>query len=492
MVKSKRIEEWTIYNCHIHTFTKQHSPSQFWWWVISDANLGKVNWWRIPLYVVGVIAYFGALVLLTRVTIALATSPNPLVPLGFPLVLILETGLAIPLFLLVALLTALLVMLLLQGLLFLLRLLSSLIPRSRANTELIQMQGQVVRGRVRLMQSNWLYDTLVWINPFANDIFERLARFLKIAEQPSQEAVFRKVEIQYPEQTVFVVLPMDMSFMDMGAPKIPIEKQHEELLQLAQNSNGKIIPFYAADPRHPDIVQRVKDNLGPKKFGGIKIYPNLGYAPDHERLMKVYDFCIKEKYPVLTHCSPGGIWRYGVARKVRRDNSGPLNYQRILETKGYEQLTLCLAHFGGAEEWAKHLKSRGQEDEVPWVRTIYEMLASGKYPNLYADISYTVFTPKISGLEINLIDYLKVMLEHERVREHVLFGSDYYMVERESVSEKEASILLRSRLGEDLYKQIAHTNPRRFLRLDDHPAAKPARKRRSTARRGSPLLRSTL
>lgn len=492
MATRKRIKEWTIYNCHIHTFTRKHSPSQFWWWVISDANLGRVNWWRIPVYVAAVLLYFGALVLLTRITFFLATSSNPFVPLGYPLVLIVETIVAIPFFLLVALIVILLFMLFLQSLLFLLRLLSSLIPRSRANTQLMHMQGQVVRGRVRLMQSNWLYDMLVWINPFSNDIFERLARFLKIAEQPSQEAVFRKVEVQYPESTVFVVLPMDMSFMNMGAPTIPIEQQHEELLALAQNSGGKIIPFYAADPRHPDIEQRVKDNLGPTKFRGIKIYPNLGYSPDDKRLMKVYDFCIKEKYPVLTHCSPGGIWRYGELRKIRRDNSGPLKYQRILETKGYEELTLCLAHFGGAEEWVRHLKNRGQQDEVPWVRTIYEMLASGKYPNLYADVSYTVFTPKVSGLEIDLIDYLKVMLNNKNVREHVLFGSDYYMVERESVSEKEASILLRSRLGEDLYRQIAHTNPRRFLGLDDASTTEPAKKRRSTARRSSPLSRSTL
>jgi predicted TIM-barrel fold metal-dependent hydrolase len=56
-----------------------------------------------------------------------------------------------------------------------------------------------------------------------------------------------------------------------------------------------------------------------------------------------------------------------------------------------------------------------------------------------------------------------VLLSKKEIREHVLFGSDYYMVEQEEITEKEASILLRSRLGEDLYKQIAHTNPKRYL-----------------------------
>jgi predicted TIM-barrel fold metal-dependent hydrolase len=122
------------------------------------------------------------------------------------------------------------------------------------------------------------------------------------------------------------------------------------------------------------------------------------------------------------------------------------------------------------------------------------MIASGKYPNLYTDISYTVFTPKVQGLYVDLVDYLKVLLVHPLVRKRVLFGSDYYMVERESVSEKEVSLLLRSRLGEDLYKQIAHTNPREFLNIEvtdemktvrKKRATSPARASRSTSKRGS-------
>jgi predicted TIM-barrel fold metal-dependent hydrolase len=474
-------DEWTIYNCHIHTFTKKHSPSQFWWWVISDGSLGKVNWIMIPVYVVLVYLYFRLLILLTETAFALSAGSNAWAQWGYPLVLMGMLIVAIPLFLLAALILMLVGILLLQVVIFLLSKVRLISQSTRANRQLMDLKTRVVESRKRVIQSNWLYDVLVWINPFPNDIFERLARFLKIAEQPTQLAVFREVELQYPEdRTMFVVLPMDMGFMDMGELAIPIEKQHEELLEMAQGSGGKIIPFYAADPRHPDIVERVKRSLGPNKFRGIKIYPNLGYKPNDPKLMQIYKHCIEEGFPVLTHCSPGGIWRYGVSRKERRANSEPGNYRDILETPGYRELKLCLAHFGGAEEWAKHLKGRVQQpEEEPWVRTIYDMLTSGRYPYLYADISYTVFTPKVSGLEADLIDYLKVLLSHPRVRERVLFGSDYYMVEQESVSEKEASLLLRSRLGDELYKQIAHFNPRRFLGIDD-PAPKKARKKKST------------
>ena len=64
---------------------------------------------------------------------------------------------------------------------------------------------------------------------------------------------------------------------------------------------------------------------------------------------------------------------------------------------------------------------------------------------------------------VDYLDYLKVLLANPNVRDHVLYGSDYYMVKLAKLTEKEASILLRSRLGEELYFRIAHHNPLRYL-----------------------------
>lgn len=476
--------DWPIYNCHIHTFTKQHTPTRFIKWVLSDADLGRINWERTPVYLLSVILYFGLLWLLADFTVSLSAASGPLYLLAYSFVLFFQALLVIPIVMLLLILVALLVILGLQALV---GLIASLRGSPGSKEEPTEFQATMIRGRNWVIRSNLLINLLVWINPASNDIFERTARFLKISEQPTQEDVFKEVKLQYPEKTtVFVVLPMDMTFMNMGELGTPIEEQHQELLDLAGRSNGQIIPFYAADPRHEDIVERVRKELTPERFRGIKIYPNLGYKPDHPRLKEVYKLCIRGGFPVLTHCSPGGIWRYGVTKEERRANSEPENYRRILETEGYRDLKLCLAHFGGAEEWVKHLKGRADVGEKEaWVRTIYKMIASGEYPNLYTDISYTVFTPKVAGLYIDLVDYLKVLLNDPRVRTRVLFGSDYYMVERESISEKEVSLLLRSRLGEDLYKQIAYTNPRAFLGIE--PPAAPllkttVRKKQSTRR----------
>jgi uncharacterized protein len=484
---STSASDWPIYNCHIHTFTKKHTPQYFIKWVLSDGDLGRINWVRFPLYLLVLILYFGLLIVLAEFTVSLSPRSDVLSLLSYSFVVFFQALLVIPIVLLLIVLAVLGVILLLQALIDLLRKMTFVSQSRETDRRLMQLRNQVAQGQRRVMRSELLVDLLVRVNPASNDVFERTARFLKIAEQPSQAEVFRQVELQYPKDTtVFVVLPMDMTFMNMGALETPIERQHEELLTLAQTYEGQIVPFYAADPRHEDIVERVRDNLAPNKFRGIKIYPNLGYRPDHPKLMEIYKLCIKGDVPVLTHCTPGGIWRYGLSKEERRANSGPLNYKQILDTKGYQNLKLCLAHFGGAEEWVKNLKGRVREEgEEPWVRTIYEMIASGEYPNLYTDISYTVFTPKVEGLYIDLVDYLKVLLTHPLVRQRVLFGSDYYMVERESISEKEASLLLRSRLGEDLYKQIAYTNPREFLGIDV-PVTRTVRKKQRTPSRPRP------
>ena len=482
MNKSIMTDDWSIYNCHIHTFTRKHAPRQFIKWVLADGDSGRINLMRIPVYLLFVVLYLALLVSLTRFSVYLSGRADLLSLLVYSFVLFFQAVLVIPIILFVVVLAALAVILLLQALIGLLSKMRKVTPEGDTKDQLLNLKDQVAKGRRRVISSNLLIDLLVWINPASNDIFERMARFLKISEQPNQKAVFEQVELQYPkDKTVFIVLPMDMGFMNLGEVEMPIERQHEELWELTQNSGGQIIPFYAADPRHDDIIDRVKNNLAKDKFRGLKIYPNLGYRPDHPKLMEIYKLCIKGDFPVLTHCSPGGIWMYGLSKKERRSNSQPLNYKQILDTEGYRNLRLCLAHFGGSEEWVKHLRGRTRkQEEDAWVRTIYEMIASGDYPNLYTDISYTVFTPKVQGLFIDLVDYLKVLLADPVVRTRVLFGSDYYMVERESISEKEVSLLLRSRLGEDLYKQIAYTNPREFLGIDV-PSSTTIRKKKSRA-----------
>ncbi len=480
MKKAFSTEDWNIYNCHIHTFTRKHTPNYFFKFVLSDARLGRINWFMIPVYLLGVIIYLSFLYILAGYIGLLATNLSGLTLPIYAFLLLMEAILTVPVVLVVLMILVLIVIFILQALI------DWWMPNPKEQTSswLMPIKKAVNRGQRTVLHPNLLIDLLTWLNPASSyDIFERTARFLRIAAQPSQEAVFEEIVGQYPEDTVFVVLPMDMAFMKLGEVKESIDRQHTQLLSLAKKSNGQIIPFYAADPRRENLVEQVRKNLKEGQFRGIKIYPNLGYPPNCNKLMEVYEICVEYDLPVMTHCSPGGIWQYGLSRKFRRLYTMPSSYLPVL--KEFPTLKLCLAHFGGAEEWARQLDPKRAEKENfpegPWVKTIYEMIASGDYPNLYTDVAYTVFTPRVKRLYIDLIDYLKVMLAHPLVRSRVLFGSDYYMVEQERISEKEASILLRSRLGEDLYKQIAYINPREYLGIETHEPITTAQK--SLARR---------
>lgn len=310
---------------------------------------------------------------------------------------------------------------------------------------------------------------LIWLLNLDDDVFQRYAAFIQTSNTDSQNEILEGIQRQYPADTTFIVLPMDMKYMELGELDETLEEQHRDLLAIAAGSDGHVIPFYAADPRRPDLIEQIQENLAPDKFRGVKIYPNLGYHPYDPKLMQVYAICEQRGYPVMAHCNKGGIYKYGLTKDDRTELGSPNNYLRILER--YPSLRLCLAHFGGNDEWDRQLTSLTDLNSEPtWVSLIADMIRSGLYPNLYTDISYTIFTLKPRGLYVDHFDYLKVLLNNQRIQEHVLFGSDYYMVEQEPITEKQISLALRSRLGEELYFQIAHYNPRKYLGTDESEA----------------------
>jgi predicted TIM-barrel fold metal-dependent hydrolase len=315
-----------------------------------------------------------------------------------------------------------------------------------------------------------LADTLVWLARrlafiTRHPVLRRQVAFFATGNVLFQSQVFHPIERQYPGDTVFVVLPMDMAYFKLGPVREDIDAQHDELLALAAEYPGRVLPFYAVDPRRDDVIARARQNLVPDKFRGVKIYPNGGYPPTDEKLMGVYALCEERNLPVMAHCSPVGVWRFGLNDQDRRGYSHPDNYKTILTR--FPRLRLCLAHFGGSDEWDKQLagKTARSGEEATWVEAIAGLIRSGDYPNLYTDISYLIFQHAGPDVQSSYIDYLKVLLEDERLRDRVLFGSDFYMVKREAMTEKSVSIALRSRLGEDLYFKIAHHNPRRYLGL---------------------------
>lgn len=138
-----------------------------------------------------------------------------------------------------------------------------------------------------------------------------------------------------------------------------------------------------------------------------------------------------------------------------------------------------MGHFGGCEEWENYLHNpwvadkdisyegypalekrhwsfdiKTKEGQFSWFSIICQLIM--KYENVYADVSYMLNKQEYHPM-------LKTILESsEQIRRRVLFGTDYYVV-AQTGSERELSFNLRGYLGEDLFKQIAETNPREYL-----------------------------
>jgi predicted TIM-barrel fold metal-dependent hydrolase len=237
-----------------------------------------------------------------------------------------------------------------------------------------------------------------------------------------------------------------------------------------------LIPFIAADPRRDNLAQLVTDYIDNHGFGGIKLYPPLGYFPFDARFDELFRVAEDRQIPIITHCSRGGICtREKITEEMRihpktkkklkgRSNAtftdnytDPENYKWVLEK--FNDLKICFAHFGGDVEWRKYLDDPwpSETTEKSWLSTIADLIRDDRYPNVYADISYTCHDP-------SLLPLLKVLINTPQLRERILYGSDCYMVQLKE-SEREFSINLRGYLGETDYQQIAEINPQRFLAL---------------------------
>lgn len=288
-------------------------------------------------------------------------------------------------------------------------------------------------------------------------------------------------------------------------------------------------PFVCVDPRRPGVVDLMKKCIEDYKFQGIKIYPPLGYFPfpfpykrngkdigiEHDPmanegvLAEIYRYAQAYEIPVLSHCTPGGLRGYklkysahpvtgGKIERTRKSQayhlSHPRNYTFLLEQ--YPDLKICLAHFGGHADWKRQLTeplepfdsssiSQYGKDQIQaayelgdfvepvwnptaqevqentWLNIIRQFLLDGRYPNVYADISYNAFEPYT-------LAYLKILVEDRKINQHILFGTDFYII-RLHRSEKEFSIGMRGYIGEEKFRLIADQNPKVFLKNKINP-----------------------
>ncbi|WP_162528176.1 amidohydrolase family protein [Gemmobacter caeruleus] len=294
----------------------------------------------------------------------------------------------------------------------------------------------------------------------AADGLRRLHRFQAEARAPGQAAILERLIAQYPRGTRFVVLPMQMAGMGQGACRATLAAQHDELADLARACPGIVIPFAACDPRLPGAAEEVRRCIEDLGFRGLKLYPRLGYAPDHPLLMReVYPLLDARGLAVVSHCSRGGV-----TGNVTRAEADALSHPRAFAPvlRAFPHMQVNLAHMGGQTDWESYI-AEGIDPYDPQAQAdnfliaLREMIESGDFPNLWTDVSYTLFQSEA------FLPFLRLFLDHPALRARTLFGSDFYMTRQEALSERAVAVRLRAGLGEALFRQIAETNPEQWL-----------------------------
>lgn len=222
-------------------------------------------------------------------------------------------------------------------------------------------------------------------------------------------------------------------------------------------------------------------------FAGIKMYPALGFFPFDPRLDEMYAYAEREGIPIMTHCTRVGSQYIGPSIEsliphevdmIQPENSAspefikakseiharieryysqnpswiknndygdndlacdlfghPQNYIPVMLK--YPKLKICLAHMGGDDQIELMSPEKASKNEIikldgyNWASLVKELMLT--FPNLYTDISYTLAKLDEEKVRIEIRDWLQSAdQEGKSLSERVLFGTDFYMTEREA------------------------------------------------------------
>lgn len=306
----------------------------------------------------------------------------------------------------------------------------------------------------------------------------RYSAFIYSGLKNSHFDILEELRSYYPERTKFTPLCVDFDYMKAGSCKRGFLQQLEDMAEVKNEFPEVVYPFIGIDPRRPNLLELVKHYIEESKFSGLKVYPSLGFFPNDKRLYPIYEYAEKYGLPLTTHCIPVNKNHYrgkitdALIKAVEEITGGeievskkaydfgryfnhPYWWKKVLED--FPNLKINFAHFGGDDEWNKYLDepSSKHPDKRSWYSLIRDLMKEERFPNVYADISFTVY-------DRSLYPVLKNLVNDTRTQKYVLFGSDFYMLQKD-YRERRFGLDVRGYLDDMDYWRIAEVNPRRFL-----------------------------
>jgi len=204
----------------------------------------------------------------------------------------------------------------------------------------------------------------------AKAIVQRFRGMARYGNYANQEEVYKRMATNYQEDVKFVVLPMDMEYMEAGYPaeNYLIQLERLFLIQKKRGKKGRLLSFIFVDPRRirneknesPLPKKEIIDSYGidqislqlgrdhyadyiincfdQKKVFGLKLYPALGYYPFDQDLIPTYQYALKNNIPIITHCIAGTVYYRG--KKKKEWNRHPILQSKNNQSNALEHLLL--------------------------------------------------------------------------------------------------------------------------------------------------------
>lgn len=215
-------------------------------------------------------------------------------------------------------------------------------------------------------------------------------------------------------------------------------KQTENMMELVNFSNGKLIGFTAFNPKNINPLESVKNGLRAGNRG-VKFYPPMGYRPytDPDEGVKnnvsaFFKMCLDDDIPVFTHCTPIGFQ----AEKGFGLNCDPKYWKQLLEQPGNEKLRICFGHAGGGDAKINGNNVHGWYSSVNewndvncYAKKVVELCQ--EYENVYCEVAYLDKILNDCTEKANFVENLKTNFNKGakyHLKDKICFGTDWHML----------------------------------------------------------------
>jgi predicted TIM-barrel fold metal-dependent hydrolase len=211
--------------------------------------------------------------------------------------------------------------------------------------------GVIIDSHVHLSGEGWIHPSFI----LGATRINAAAMGRKTGEYPDAVEMARKTEPLFADSSgEKLIETMDAAGVDIscvftvdgglatGEPKVPIEEQNRLVAEAAKRYPGRLIPFFAIDPRRPGAVEMFARAVEEWGMRGLKFHPTSGYFPYDQVCYPLYEKCLEYGVPVIIHAG-------GINAPLKTRYALPVYIDDV--AADFPELAIIMAHAGQAMWW---------------------------------------------------------------------------------------------------------------------------------------------